>query len=141
MIIAGWLGLFKGFIFYSFILSILSFGLIFSWDVLSILGRKKLVWLFGSTKMHKDTTGIGPRNWREKIISRSAKFSPVLVYIITAVLVGPLLSWPIFNSLGFSKRKIYISSFISSWVFSGVWFPFYALGAKNLDLVTFGLFS
>lgn len=52
--------------------------------------------------------------------------------LVSMMVLGPALSWPLFRLLGYSQRSVYALTLVAAPLFTGVWVPIYGLGVWGL---------
>jgi hypothetical protein len=51
-----------------------------------------------------------------------------LAALASMVVFGPVLGWPLFRLLGYTRTTTYYLTLIAAPVFAAIWVPFYGLG-------------
>lgn len=76
--------------------------------------------------------GRGLENWVRSMADSSGLVVRAFGALVSMMVLGPALSWPLFRLLRYSRRSVYALTLIAAPVFSGVWVPFYGLGVWGL---------
>lgn len=66
--------------------------------------------------------------WVRGVAETAGPTTRSFAVLLSMMLLGPTLSWLIFDLLGYSGRTTYVLTLASAPVFGGIWVPFYGLG-------------
>jgi len=58
--------------------------------------------------------------------------------VVGMVYLGPVLGWPLFRLLGYTRRTVYVLTVLGAPIFSAIWVPYYGLGIWGLLQKAFG---
>ena len=76
--------------------------------------------------------GRGIQSWVRSVAETAGPATRSFATLVTMVVLGPALSWPLFRLFGYSSRTTYALTLAAAPVFGAVWVPFYSLGVWNL---------
>ena len=76
--------------------------------------------------------GRSLENWLRSLADTSGLVLRCFGALVSMIVLGPALSWPLFRLLRYSRRSVYALTMVAAPVFSGVWVPFYGLGVWGL---------
>ncbi len=76
--------------------------------------------------------GRGIQSWVRNVAETAGPATRSFATLVTMVVLGPALSWPLFRLFGYSGRTTYALTLAAAPVFGAAWVPFYALGVWNL---------
>jgi hypothetical protein len=74
----------------------------------------------------------GLENWVRSIAGTGGSTLRSMGALVTMVVLGPVLGWPLFRLLGYSRRSTYSLTLAAAPIFGGIWVPFYGLGVWGL---------
>ena len=72
------------------------------------------------------------QSWVRRVAETASPATRSFATLVTMVVLGPALSWPLFRLFGYSSRTTYALTLAAAPVFGAVWVPFYALGVWSL---------
>ena len=79
-----------------------------------------------------DRLSRGLENWVRGIADTARPALRRLAALVAMVVLGPVLGWPVFRLLRYSRRSTYALTLLAAPVFGGMWVPFYSLGVWGL---------
>jgi hypothetical protein len=71
-------------------------------------------------------------DWVRSIADTAGPVSRSFGALVVMGAVGPVLGWPLFRLLGYSRRTTYALTLAAAAVFGGIWVPFYSLGVWSV---------
>lgn len=71
-------------------------------------------------------------SWVRSIAHTAGPTMRSLATLLSMMLLGPALSWPLFRLFGYSGRSVYALTLAAAPVFGAVWVPAYGLGVWSL---------
>lgn len=72
--------------------------------------------------------------WVRRVGEMAKPLLRPLAALVSMVVFGPVLGWPLFRLLGYTRRSTYAMTLIAAPVFAGIWVPFYGLGVWGFGL-------
>ena len=72
------------------------------------------------------------QSWVRRVAETASPATRSFATLVTMVVLGPALSWPLFRLFGYSGRTTYALTLAAAPVFGAAWVPFYALGVWSL---------
>ncbi|MCH8921010.1 MAG: hypothetical protein IIA23_09975 [Chloroflexi bacterium] len=76
--------------------------------------------------------GRGIQSWVRSVAATASPATRSFATLVTMVVLGPALSWPLFRLFGYSGRTTYALTLAAAPVFGAAWVPFYSLGVWSL---------
>ncbi|MCH7999504.1 MAG: hypothetical protein IIA91_08505 [Chloroflexi bacterium] len=76
--------------------------------------------------------GRGIQSWIRSVSATASPATRSFATLVTMVVLGPALSWPLFRLFGYSGRTTYALTLAAAPVFGAAWVPFYSLGVWSL---------
>lgn len=76
--------------------------------------------------------GRGLASWVRSIAETAGPIRRSVGALVSLMVLGPALSWPLLRLLRYSRRSTYILTFLAGPVFGAVWVPLYGLGVWGL---------
>jgi len=76
--------------------------------------------------------GRGLASWVRSIAETAGPIKRSLAALVSMIVVGPPLGWPLLRLLRYSRRSVYALTLLAGPVFGAVWVPVYGLGVWSL---------
>lgn len=72
--------------------------------------------------------------WVTRVAQIARPLLRPLAALVSMVVFGPVLGWPLFRLLGYTRATTYYLTLVAAPVFAAIWVPFYSLGVWSLGV-------